>query len=68
MTRSVPSPCIDVCRFDPKTGWCLGCGRTLDEARQWQRLQPFHRHRIERELPRRLRRLPRQCPAGEVPD
>ncbi|MFM7709035.1 MAG: DUF1289 domain-containing protein [Gammaproteobacteria bacterium] len=68
MTRSVPSPCIDVCRFDPQTGWCLGCGRTLDEARQWQKLQPFHRHRIERELPRRLRNLPRQVPGGEIPD
>jgi uncharacterized protein len=68
MTRSVPSPCIDVCRFDPQTDWCLGCGRTLDEARQWRRLPPFHRHRIERELPRRLRSLPRPDSAAEVPD
>jgi len=58
MTRSVSSPCIDVCRFDPRTGWCVGCGRTLEEARQWRKLPPFHRRRIEQELQRRLDKLP----------
>ena len=33
--RQVPSPCIDVCRMDPRTGWCEGCLRTLDEIAQW---------------------------------
>jgi len=31
----VPSPCISVCRMDPRTGWCTGCWRTLDEIAQW---------------------------------
>ncbi|MCB8829882.1 DUF1289 domain-containing protein, partial [Escherichia coli] len=22
------SPCTDLCRFDPRNKWCLGCGRT----------------------------------------
>ena len=31
----VPSPCIDVCRMDARTGWCEGCLRTIDEIAQW---------------------------------
>jgi predicted Fe-S protein YdhL (DUF1289 family) len=31
----VPSPCIDVCRIDARSGWCEGCGRTLDEIAAW---------------------------------
>lgn len=34
----VPSPCVDVCRMDERTGWCLGCHRTLDEIAAWSRL------------------------------
>jgi predicted Fe-S protein YdhL (DUF1289 family) len=34
----VPSPCIDVCRMDPVTGWCEGCRRTLDEIAAWSQL------------------------------
>ena len=33
--RPVPSPCIDVCRIDARTGWCEGCLRTLDEIAAW---------------------------------
>lgn len=31
----VPSPCINVCRIDEGTGWCVGCGRTIDEIAAW---------------------------------
>jgi hypothetical protein len=31
----VPSPCISVCRMDPRTGWCEGCARTIEEIAQW---------------------------------
>jgi uncharacterized protein len=31
----VPSPCINVCRMDPASGWCEGCLRTIDEIRDW---------------------------------
>jgi len=36
---SVPSPCISVCQIDPRTGWCLGCFRTIDEIREWPILE-----------------------------
>src|SRR5436305_653690 len=50
-------PCISVCRFDGKTGWCLGCGRAVPEIRAWRSLTPFRRKALARELPRRLERL-----------
>ena len=34
----VPSPCINICRIHPGTGWCEGCLRTLDEITVWSRL------------------------------
>lgn len=53
------SPCIDICRFDPSTGWCEGCGRTRKETAEWRKLSPFRRSAIERELNRRLSKLGR---------
>lgn len=32
---SVPSPCISVCQIDEADGRCIGCGRSLDEIRDW---------------------------------
>lgn len=31
----VPSPCVNVCRMDPRSGLCEGCQRTLDEIAGW---------------------------------
>ncbi len=32
----VPStPCVNICRIDPASGLCLGCGRSLDEIARW---------------------------------
>ena len=60
--RRAQSPCIDVCRLDPKTGWCLGCGRTAAEIGDWLKLTPFRRSRLERELARRLAKLGQRAP------
>lgn len=35
MNDEPPSPCNRVCRIDPHSGWCVGCGRTLDEIAGW---------------------------------
>ena len=32
------SPCISICKIDPKTGYCYGCGRTVDEKKIWKLL------------------------------
>lgn len=55
--KRAQSPCVDVCRHDPRTGWCLGCGRTATEIGAWVKLSPFRRKRLERELARRVAKL-----------
>ena len=30
------SPCISICKSDPTTGLCYGCGRNDDEKRKWK--------------------------------
>ena len=32
----VISPCISICKTDPKTGYCYGCGRTNEEKKTWK--------------------------------
>ncbi|WP_418647995.1 DUF1289 domain-containing protein [Thauera butanivorans] len=34
---SLASPCINVCRMSPETGWCEGCQRTIEEIARWSR-------------------------------
>jgi predicted Fe-S protein YdhL (DUF1289 family) len=40
------SPCISVCQMDNKTGYCIGCLRTIDEIRDWIISTPDERHLI----------------------
>ena len=30
------SPCISICKTDPLTGFCYGCGRSNEEKRLWK--------------------------------
>lgn len=43
---SVKSPCIDICKFDSKTGLCLGCLRTRDECKSWKKMKDKHRRKV----------------------
>ena len=63
---SVPSPCIDVCKMDPATGWCEGCLRTIDEIIAWGSLDDTGKRRVWALLPARAARVGRQ-PAPPVP-
>ena len=31
------SPCISICKTDPVTGYCYGCGRTNEEKMIWKK-------------------------------
>ena len=31
----LPSPCIDICQMDERSGLCVGCARTIDEIVEW---------------------------------
>ena len=30
------SPCISICKTDPSSGFCYGCGRTDIEKKKWK--------------------------------
>ena len=36
MTNKIISPCISICKTDPVTGYCYGCGRNNEEKRIWK--------------------------------
>lgn len=51
------SPCINVCRFDGRTGWCVACARTLAECRLWKKASRPQLLAISKTLPARLAKL-----------
>ena len=32
----IVSPCISICKTDPVTGYCYGCGRNNEEKKIWK--------------------------------
>lgn len=40
------SPCVSVCRLDPATQICVGCGRTIAEIAAWSSLSEAERRAI----------------------
>ena len=34
--EKVTSPCISICKTDPLSGFCYGCGRTDEEKNTWK--------------------------------
>ena len=60
----VASPCIGVCAIEPRSGWCEGCLRTIDEIAAWGALDDRARLAIRRRLP--ARRAERDAQAREA--
>ncbi len=53
---SVASPCVNICTLDPRTGWCQGCARTMDEISRWPHASEEERRAILARLPARRER------------
>ena len=34
--ENIISPCLSVCKTDPISGFCYGCGRTDEEKKVWK--------------------------------
>ena len=43
---TVASPCTNVCRLHPRTGWCEGCGRSMAEITRWPHANDDERRAI----------------------
>ena len=47
------TPCVAVCQINPKSGFCMGCYRTLKEIAQWGKFSEDERQALLSELERR---------------
>ena len=36
MKDKIVSPCISICKTDPVTGYCYGCGRNDEDKKNWK--------------------------------
>ncbi len=50
----VPSPCVSICQIEPRTGWCRGCLRTLDEIGDWRDMSNDEKRHVWQQLPMRF--------------
>nr|WP_299645950.1 DUF1289 domain-containing protein [Sphingomonas bacterium] len=51
------SPCVGVCVIEDASGWCEGCGRTIDEIAGWIAMGEAARDGVMGELPSRMGEL-----------
>lgn len=48
------SPCKNECLFDKRVGFCVSCGRTMQEISNWTRFTDTHKSMIEKKAKDRL--------------
>ena len=41
------SPCISICKTDPLTGYCYGCGRNNEEKKIWKLEETSNQWKID---------------------
>ncbi|MFO1340398.1 MAG: DUF1289 domain-containing protein [Burkholderiaceae bacterium] len=59
----VPSPCTSVCKMNPRTGWCEGCFRSIDEIVAWGTMADEDKRRVWALLPARRGQAAQEPPA-----
>ncbi len=47
LKKMIISPCISICRMDPVTGYCYGCGRSNEEKKIWKNENTTDEWKIE---------------------
>jgi predicted Fe-S protein YdhL (DUF1289 family) len=52
-TPSMVTPCTNVCTLHPVAGFCIGCGRTVDEIARWASMTDGERNTVMALLPAR---------------
>lgn len=64
-SAGVASPCINVCRMDPASGFCEGCLRTIDEIAAWGAMTDEDKRAVWQRLEQRRRQLQSASAARE---
>ena len=49
----VLSPCVKVCALDPRSGYCVGCYRTIDEVANWVEMSAEDKRTVLERVARR---------------
>ena len=57
LDAEVASPCINVCRMDPASGYCEGCRRSLEEIACWSAYSADEKRAVLARLPARNSKL-----------
>ncbi len=47
LKKMIISPCISICKMDPVTGYCYGCGRSNEEKKNWKNENTTDEWKIE---------------------
>ncbi len=63
----VGSPCINICRMDESSGYCVGCARSIDEIASWSLLDDGQKRAVWALLPHRHALLPDLDEPAEPP-
>ncbi|MCF8707970.1 DUF1289 domain-containing protein [Rhizorhapis sp. SPR117] len=53
----IESPCNRTCTIDESTGWCIGCGRTIEEIIEWGPASDAQKREIVAGLEERMKRM-----------
>lgn len=48
--KSIPSPCIGICSYDPDTIECLGCKRTPAEITGWSSMTAEQKRKVKERI------------------
>ncbi|MBO9194484.1 DUF1289 domain-containing protein [Rhizobium sp. 16-449-1b] len=51
------SPCINICSIDSSSGFCAGCGRTIEEIAGWAAFSDEKRDAVMHLLPARMKAI-----------
>ena len=49
----INSPCKKICKIDIKSGLCLGCDRSIDEIKDWFKLNDYKKREILEKINKR---------------
>lgn len=60
-----PSPCVAICVIDPRSGWCQGCRRSIEEIAGWMRYTAEEKRAVLARLAER--RVATSAPAAGPP-
>ena len=58
--NEIESPCINICVVHPQSRLCTGCGRSIDEIRDWSAMDAEERRDIIALLPERVNAIPKR--------